>query len=352
MRRAYINAGPCQSILSEYPVSREGNNRHRFQASWFNTYSTRLEYSKSKDAIFCLQCYVFANKSTGRLELYAFIVKGFNNWKKANDTMNSSFMGHVGKYPNSPHKNAVKCCEDLINQSQHIDKLVEKQTSQETENNRLRLKTSVDSVQWLAFQACAFRGHDESSDSKNQGNFIELIKLLATYNDDVSGLVLENAPKNAKYTSPKIQKEILHIIANKVRDVIRKEIRDAKFCILIDEAWDESKMEQMAIILRFVDKDGFIKERFFHVVHVNDTTASTLKKNICAVLSRYNLQIENIRGQGYDGCNNMRVEWNGLQALFLKDCPYAYYVHCMAHKLQLALVAASREAKHIHQFFI
>jgi hypothetical protein len=40
-------------------------------------------------------------------------------------------------------------------------------------------------------------------------------------------------------------------------------------------------------------------------VHVNDTTAATLKKNICAVLSRYNLQIENIRGQGYDGGSNM-----------------------------------------------
>jgi hypothetical protein len=94
----------------------------------------------------------------------------------------------------------VKCCEDLMNQSRYIDKLVEKQTSQETENNRLRLKASVDSVQWLAFQTCAFRGHDERPDSKNQGNFIELIKLLATYNDDVSRLVLENAPKNAKYT--------------------------------------------------------------------------------------------------------------------------------------------------------
>jgi hypothetical protein len=97
---------------------------------------------------------------------------------------------------------------------------------------------------------------------KNQGNFIEFIKLLATYNDDVSGLVLENT----KYTSPKIQKEILHIIANKVRDMIRKEIGDAKFCILVDEARDESKREQMAIILRFVDKYGFIRERFFHVV--------------------------------------------------------------------------------------
>jgi hypothetical protein len=101
---------------------------------------------------------------------------------------------------------------------------------------------------------------------KNQGNFIELIKLLATYNDDVSGLVLENAPKNAKYTSSKIQKEILHIIANKVGDMIRKEIGDAKFCILVDEARDESKREQMAIIMRFVDKYGFIIERFFHVV--------------------------------------------------------------------------------------
>jgi DNA-directed RNA polymerase subunit E'/Rpb7 len=50
---------------------------------------------------------------------------------------------------------------------------------------------------------------------------------------------LENAPKNPKYTSPKIQKEILHIIANKVRDVIQKEIGDAKFCILIDDARDE-----------------------------------------------------------------------------------------------------------------
>jgi hypothetical protein len=44
-------------------------------------------------------------------------------------------------------------------------------------------------------------------------------------------------------------------------------------------------------------------------------------------------------------------EWNGPQALFLRECPYAYYVHCFGHKLQLALAAASREAKYVHQFF-
>jgi hypothetical protein len=47
----------------------------------------------------------------------------------------------------------------------------------------------------------------------------------------------------------------------------------------------------------------------------------------------------------------MRGEWNWLKALILNECPYAYYVHCMAHQLQLALVAASREVHEVHNFF-
>ena len=80
----------------------------------------------------------------------------------------------------------------------------------------MRLKTSVEYARWLAFQACAFRGHDESLDSKNKGNFIELIKFTSTFNDKVASVVLENALRNAKYTSPTIQKEILHILASNV----------------------------------------------------------------------------------------------------------------------------------------
>ena len=40
-----------------------------------------------------------------------------------------------------------------------------------------------------------------------------------------------------------------------------------------------------------------------------------------------------------------------MKALILSECPYAYYIHCMAHQLQLALVAASREAHEVHNFF-
>ena len=50
----------------------------------------------------------------------------------------------------------------------------------------------------------------------------------------------------------------------------------------------------MALILRFVDKDGFIHERFFGLVHVKDTT--TLRDGILNVLSQHEFVIQNIRG--------------------------------------------------------
>lgn len=203
----------------------------------------------------------------------------------------------------------------------------------------------------MTLQACALRGHDESPDSMNQGNFLELVKLLASYNKDVKAVVLENAPRNAKYTSPDVQKEILSIYARKVQVAIREEIGNSKFCIMVDEARDESKKEQMAIVIRFVSKEGHIMERFLDLIHVKDTAAVTLKESIYAVLADNNLSVNDIRGQGYDGASNMRGEWNGLKALILGDCPYAYYIHCMAHQLQLALVAASREVHEVHNFF-
>lgn len=85
------------------------------------------------------------------------------------------------------------------------------------------------------------------------------------------------------------------------------------------------------------------KNVFFCLIHVENTAASTLKNGIFFVQS--------IRLQGYDGASSLCGEWNGLEALISSECPYAYYVHCLAHRLQLTLVAASKEIIHVHQFF-
>ena len=47
----------------------------------------------------------------------------------------------------------------------------------------------------------------------------------------------------------------------------------------------------------------------------------------------------------------MQGEWNGLKALVSNDCPYAYYINCFAHRLQSALVVASKEAILVQSFF-
>jgi DNA-directed RNA polymerase subunit E'/Rpb7 len=93
-----------------------------------------------------------------------------------------------------------------------------------------------------------------------------MIRLIGRLNVDIDDVVLEKASKNTKYTSPIIQKEILHILANKVRKKICEEVRDAKFCILVDESKDASNKEQIAIVLRFVTFRVLYKSIFFLIL--------------------------------------------------------------------------------------
>jgi hypothetical protein len=136
-----------------------------------------------------------------------------------------------------------------------------------------------DIIRWLTFQACPLRGH-ESPDSINRGKFLELIKLLASYNKDVDVVVLENAPVNAKYTSPEVQIQLLSIYARKVQQSIKEEIGNSKVCIMVDEARDESRKEHMSIVLRFVNKEGYIKEHFLDIIHVSQCSCVTNMNNV------------------------------------------------------------------------
>ena len=78
IRRAYIKLGPYQSKLEEYKKTKFGRHSHKFKHSWFaiKEFSTWLEYSPSKDAAFCLPCFLF-DKPTGNSESHVFTKDGF-----------------------------------------------------------------------------------------------------------------------------------------------------------------------------------------------------------------------------------------------------------------------------------
>ena len=74
--RAYIKNDPHQPRLEKYNQS--GKHNRNFQISWFEYYSTWLEYSPMKDAAYCLPCFVFHNPN-GVVGQNTFTVGGFRN---------------------------------------------------------------------------------------------------------------------------------------------------------------------------------------------------------------------------------------------------------------------------------
>ena len=118
-------------------------------------------------------------------------------------------MGEVNSY----HNVAAKRCDALMNQDQSIKVALNKQTDITKRQNHIQLNTSVESVRYLLHQGLAFRGNDESEESKNKGNFRELVQTLANQNEDVRKVLLQNAPQNCKWVCPDIQKELVRYFA-------------------------------------------------------------------------------------------------------------------------------------------
>ncbi|XP_042415056.1 uncharacterized protein LOC122004198 [Zingiber officinale] len=194
----------------------------------------------------------------------------------------------------------------------------------------------------LQQQGLSFRGHDESSSSLNRGNFLELLQWYSQRNEEVSKVVNQNAPGNNQMISLAIQKDLTRACASEITLSIIEDIGNNVFSLMVDESRDISVKEQMRVVLRYVNKRGQVIERFLAIVHVSDTSSRSLKDAIDALFAKHGLSLSRLRGQGYDGASNMRGEFNGLKSLILQENPYASYIHCFSHQLQLVIIAIAK----------
>ena len=128
------------------------------------------------------------------------------------------------------------------------------------------------SLKFLSKQNLPFRGHREDSNSRNQGNFLETLKLLSNYstviNEHIFGTQLSKKGMTTSL-SPAIQNELVELLGKKVKDLILEEIKTAKyFSMLLDSIPDVSHIDQMAFIVRYVKIDSNsevqIKESFLN----------------------------------------------------------------------------------------
>ena len=78
------------------------------------------------------------------------------------------------------------------------------------------------------------------------------------------------------------------------------------FSILADEVLDVSNIEQMPVCLRFVDASLTIREKFISFVKCDTgTSGASIAARIIEKIDELGLDMNNVRGQGYDGSGNM-----------------------------------------------
>ena len=116
-------------------------------------------------------------------------------------------------------------------------------------------------------------------------------------------------------------------------------VKEAKFySIICDEESDASNNEQLSFCLRYVDDDGDICENFVKLIHCKSgLTGKDLYNEVTEVLSRFDLDLQNCRGQGYDSAGAVSGHVNGLSVLILRENSKALYTHYSSHRLNLAI---------------
>ena len=308
-----------------------------------------LEYSQQKDAAFCFYCRLF--KTRGCYGDPTFVQTGFRDWKHA--------CGRKGALACHASSHAHKTC--MLNSEQFklniargctIGERLDSEGKRVISKNHHYVRSLAEVILLCAQQGLALRGHGDSMDdaSKNPGNFKVLVNLLSKH-DDVVRKRLVDGPRNATFLGHAIQNELIEVMAGKVIKKIQNELNQASYyTIIADETKDISKKEQLSIIVRYV-YSGLVHERFIKYVHATELDAASLTENILQIISQMQLSIDRCVSQCYDGASVMSGACSGVSARIKELNPRAVYIHCCAHRLNLALVDTVKSIPVAEDFF-
>jgi hypothetical protein len=202
-------------------------------------------------------------------------------------------------------------------------------------------------LQFLIVNELPMRG-----DSDLDGLFQKLFHLAVTKDDRLRS-IFSQIPKNAKYTSPEIQNEIIECMADITTNTIVKDLASSPcFAIMADETRDKQGVEDLAIGCRFVPSgSSCVVERCIAVSALSEQNAVAITESIFHVLEDLKIDHNKLIAQSYDGASVMAGAHGGVQALISqklgKDISY---IHCLNHQIHLAVVGTLASHKDVRQY--
>ena len=151
---------------------------------------------------------------------------------------------------------------------------------------------------YLTRQRIALQGHDENDD------FTQLLRLLGTKDENILKQLDDRI--GHKYTHHDFQNEIHHIMASQVLRSKLASVRKCQFfSMILDKYTDVTNVEQLSFCLRTVDEKLNVRETFLWFYELDNIRSSTTVDAVKDILHRFNLNLEDFRGQTYDGASNM-----------------------------------------------
>ena len=246
------------------------------------------------------------------------------------------------------HKNCVPTMSEFVKVMEHksvpIRQLMTSAINERIKENRAKLVLIFQTIMSCGRQNLALRGHRDDftnfDTSDNPRNFQTLLDLRIEGGNKVLQDHFKNAPRNAIYRSKTIQNETIDCCGHHIRQIIINEVKETTyFSVLADEAQDVSSKEQMPLVLRFVDKNGNIREKIIKFIICDEgVSGAAISKSITIEIRSLGLDMQNCRGQGYDEAGNMAGKYQGTAARIQREYPLTLYVHCGSHRSNLCNV--------------
>ena len=124
-----------------------------------------------------------------------------------------------------------------------------------------------------------YRGHDETQESVNPGNWKEFIKMQLSTNFSFTTLSkkLKTQYSLYDYTSKSICMEFIKALADENKCIVKEKLELAgTYSLLIDECKDNAGHEELDLCFRYVNQDCCIEERFYEIVRLKYTDAESI----------------------------------------------------------------------------